>query len=615
MPEALGWVDSVWRSGLAIDPAMSVSDWADRHRVLSSLSAEPGPWRTDRVPYLRAIMDALGPDDPHETVVLMKGAQIGATEAGLNFLGYAMEHVGGVILLVMPTLFDIRRNTRVRIDPMIEASPALRAVVATPRSKSGANSIFEKAFRGGRLFMTGANSASALASTPVRFVIADEVDRWPVELKGEGDPLSLVKQRTVTFRGRRKIFVASTPTLKGVSRIEAAFAEGDQRRYFVPCPHCGEMAPMTWERIRWPEDRPDEAAAACLACGALASEADKHGMIAAGEWRATATGDRKTASYHLPALLSPFETWGEIARAFVACGDDPTLLQTFWNLKLGEPWEDAATAPVFVDTLASRAEPCDVPWTDVLPDGVAVVTAGADVQADRIEIEVVGWGKGEESWSLDYTVLYGDTSRPEIWQALDRLLLRRFRHPRAVPDLHIAAACVDAGYLTADVMKFSAARLSRRVWAIRGRGGPGLRPWPRVPPKPRRAGLAPLFHLGVDSLKQSLTGRLRAGEGPGAVHVPSDRDLSWFQGLTSERPVRRFVRGVARIEWTHDRTVRNEPLDARVYATAALHGLRAHGLDLDAVAAKLAEAPARVPDAPAAPAARPPVIRSRWMDR
>jgi phage terminase large subunit GpA-like protein len=611
------WVDQVWRAGLAIDPAMSVSEWADRHRILSNLSAEPGPWRTARAPFLRDVMDALGPEDPHETVVLMKGSQVGATEAGLNFVGFCMEHVGGVLLLVMPSLSDIRRNTRVRIDPMIDAAPSLRAIVATPRSKSGANTIFEKSFRGGRLFMTGANSASALASTPVRFIVADEVDRWPLELSGEGDPLSLVRQRTVTFRGTRKIFVASTPTLKGLSRIEAAFAEGDQRRYFVPCPHCGDMAVVTWERIRWPEGQPDQAACVCDACGALATEADKHAMIAAAEWRATAEGDGRTVSFHLPALLSPFESWAEVAVAYLAAKDDPARLQTFVNLKLGEPWEDAATAPVFADALVARAEPCDVPWSELLPDGAAVLTVGADIQADRVELETIAWGKGEESWSIAYDIIAGDTSREEVWQALDRLLLRRFRHPRAIPDLHVAAAAVDAGYLTPQVSAFSAPRLPRRVWAIRGRGGPGQRPWPRVPPKPRRAGLAPLFFVGVDGIKQALMARLRLAEpaGPGVVHAPSDRDLSWFQQLVSERPIRRFVRGVPRIEWLHDRSVRNEALDARCYGAAALAGLRAHGLDLDAVAAKVGAAAFRTDATAAVAKPAPTVIRSQWMDR
>jgi phage terminase large subunit GpA-like protein len=300
----------------------------------------------------------------------------------------------------------------------------------------------------------------------------------------------------VTFRGRRKIFVASTPTLKGLSRIEAAFAEGDQRRYFVACPHCGDKAVMTWARIRWPEGRPEEAAAACDACGAFATEADKHAMVAAGEWRATATGDGRTASFHLPALLSPFESWAEQVTAFLACKDDPARLQTFVNIKLGEAFEDTATAPVFADALVSRAEPCDVPWLDNLPDGAAVLTGGADVQADRIELETVAWGKGEENWSVAYDIIAGDTSREEVWAALDRLLLRRFHHPRQIPDFHVAAASIDAGFITGTVLQFSAGRLGRRGWAIRGRGGPGVRPWPRVPPKPRRAGLAPMFHVG-----------------------------------------------------------------------------------------------------------------------
>lgn len=617
-PPDLATIDGWWRAGLAPEPQLSVSAWADRHRHLSKLSAEPGPWRTDRTPYLRAIMDALAVTSPFERVVLMKGAQIGATEAGLNFLGYAMHHAGGVILLVMPSLSDVKRNTRVRIDPMIDASPALRDIVSSPRSRSGANTMFEKQFVGGLLTMTGANSASALASTPVRFLMLDEVDRFPSDVDGEGDPVALAIQRTATFRGRRKVYMVSTPTVAGVSRIERAYDEGDRRKFFVRCIHCGDAAPITWARIRWPEDKPSEAALACDSCGALMDERNKPTLLANGEWRATAAGDGRTASFHISALYSPFETWGEIAVEFLAAKRDPATLQTFVNLKLGEPFEDRETAPLAADVLAARAEDADPSWAELLPDGVALITAGVDVQNDRLECEIVGWGRGEESWSLAYDIIAGDTSGEDVWNALDRLLARRFRHPRAVPDLPVAAVAIDSGgHRTDIVMQYAAARQGRRVWAIKGRGGPGVPPWPKRPPKAKRGGVAPVFIVGVDSLKSTLYARLRHAEtqGPGVVHLPVDRDGLWFSGLVAERPVRKWNKGVARIEWLVDKGVRNEPLDCRVYATAALHGLRAAGISVDDRAGQIADAPQRGAASDDRPGSKPNIVRSRFLER
>ena len=239
-------IDLAWRRGIRPEPPIPVSSWADRHRILPPTSAEPGRWRTSRTPYLREVMDALSTASPYERVVLMKGAQTGGSEAGLNWLGYIIQNAPGIAMLVMPSLDMVRRNTTVRIDPLIEATPALRELVASPRSRDAGNSLFRKSFPGGQLVMTGANSAVGLRSTPVRYLFLDEVDGYPGDADGEGDPVDLAIQRTATFRGRRKIYMVSTPTLKGHSRIEAAFEHSDRRFYHVPCLHCGDMAPIRW---------------------------------------------------------------------------------------------------------------------------------------------------------------------------------------------------------------------------------------------------------------------------------------------------------------------------------------------------------------------------------
>lgn len=608
-------VDAAWRDGLTPEPQLTVTEWADANRILPGANAEPGPWRTSRVPYLAEIMNCLSTGSTVERVVLMKGAQTGGTEAGLNAIGYWIAHAPGLILTVWPSLDMVRRNSRTRIDPLIQTTPALKAKIVPARSRDPGNSMGIKEFPGGALVMTGANSAVALRSTAARYLVLDEIDGYPAEAGREGDPVALAIQRTVSFRGRRKIFLCSTPTEAGVSRIEKAFQESDQRRYFVPCPHCEAFQTLSWRGVTWPDGEPRKAFYACEACGGVIEEKDKHVMLAAGQWRATAEGDGLTAGFHLSALYSPFESWGQIAVDFIAAKNDPSRLKAWVNLKLGEPYEDRDTAPLSPDALQARGAACDAPWTDLLPDGVAVVTAGADVQQDRIEIEFVGWGRGEESWSLDYTIIHGDTSRPDVWAALDRLLLRRFRHPRAVPDLPVLAAAIDSGFRTDTVMQFCAPRLNRRVWPVKGRSGPGIPPWPRRPPKVRKGGVAPVFILGVDALKGTLLSRLRIEEsGPAACHWPVDREYLWFQGLVAERPVRRYTRGVARIEWVPDPGVRNEPLDARIYATAALHGLFAAGFSLVDAAEKITRTDLRTGKESTPPnVAAQKVIPSRWM--
>jgi phage terminase large subunit GpA-like protein len=591
-------VEAAWRRGLEPEAQLTVSQWADKHRMLPSTSAEPGAWETDRVPYLRDIMDCLSVASPVERVVFMKGAQLGGTEAGLNWIGYVIAHAPGTMLLVMPSLDMLKRNSRTRIDPLIASSPVLRERVAAPKARDKGNTIALKEFDGGQLVMTGANAPSGLRSTPVRYLFLDEVDGYPLDADGEGDPVALAIQRTATYRGRRKIFLCSTPTIAGVSRIEKAFEESDQRKFFVPCPQCGAFQLITWAHIKWDDDRA-AAHMQCQHCSERIDDHEKPAMLAQGEWRCTAAGDGRTAGFHLSALYSPFETWGEIALEHGRVKHDPPRLQAWVNTKLGEAWEDEATAPVIAEVLAARAQD----WGSSLPPQVSVITAGVDTQDDRLEVELVGWGAGEESWSLAYEVVWGDPARPEAWEQLDRILTQRFARGDGLPPLGIAAAAVDSGgHRTPEVMRYAQARQGRRVWPMKGRGGPGVPPWPKRPPKPSAARLSPVFIVGVDGIKTALLARLRIeAPAPGFVHVPTERDLDWYRGVTAERPIRRYVKGVPRIEWLKDSGVRNEPLDCRVYATAALHGLYAAGF-------KFAPAENR-----AGVQQAPKVVKSQWM--
>ncbi len=342
---------------------------------------------------------------------------------------------------------------------------ALRDLVSAPRSRDAGNSLFRKSFPGGQLVMTGANSAVGLRSTPVRYLFLDEVDGYPGDADGEGDPVDLAIQRTTTFRGRRKIYMVSTPTMKGHSRIEAAFLDSDQRYFHVPCQHCGDMAPITWARIRWLEGKRDAAYLICDACGGVHHEHDKPRLLAAGEWRPTAPGDGRTAGFHLSSLYSPWETWAEIAQEHARVAKDPARLQVWVNTKLGESWEDQAGDTVPADPLMARRDD----WGSDLAPSVAVLTAGVDVQGDRIEVRIVGWGRDEEAWVIDYRVLWGDPSGPRLWSDLDGVLNGTWG------DLSVRAVAVDTGgHHTKMAYEFCRTRLARRIWAIKGRGGPGI---------------------------------------------------------------------------------------------------------------------------------------------
>lgn len=605
MTEAIKLLDVVWRKGMAPEPQLLVSEWADAHRILPPTAAEPGHWRTSRTPYLREIMDCLSVASPIERVVLMKSAQVGATEAALNFAGYVIVNAPGVLLYVMPTTESARRNVRLRVDPLIESSPIINALVVPAKSRDPGNTDSLKRFPGGQLSFTGANSGVGLRSTPARYVVCDEVDGFPTDVDAEGDPVSLAIMRTVTFRGRRKIFLLSTPTIEGVSRIQKAFEEGDQRRFFVPCPHCGTFQTLRWSQVRWPGEDRKRAFYTCEHCGEAIHERHKAAMVAQGEWGATAQGDGRTASFHISALYSPFVSWGEVAVEHGLAHKDPARLQTWVNCSLGECWEDRAAQLPEPARLMARAES----WGDVAPDDVVCVTAGVDVQQDRLELEIVGWGRGEESWSLEYHALSGNPAEPDVWQRLDELLLRRRTH-RVLGAVPVSATCVDSGHWSKMVYAFTGQRFHRRIFATKGSSDPSAPIWPRRPSKPKGRESA-LFITGSTAAKEITVSRLSLGEpGPGYMHFPA-RDLDWFSMLTAERPIRRFERGVAKRVWIKSPSARNEALDCRCYALAALHALRSYGFDLDREADSVSSL--RGADTRAAKSARASITRSQWI--
>jgi phage terminase large subunit GpA-like protein len=608
--------DQAYFRGLRPDPLLLVSQWADRHRMLSSVSSsEPGSWRTNRTPYLREVMDCLSPSSPVERVIFMSGSQLGKTEAGLNWLGYIMHQSPGPILMVQPTVDMAKTYSKQRLDPLVEASPALRDLVREPRSRDSGNTVLAKEFSGGILRITGANSAAGLSSMPVRFLFLDEVDRYPGDVDGEGDPVALAVQRTVTF-ANRKVLMTSSPTIKGFSRIEAAFDESDKRRYWVPCPFCKEEQVLVWAQVRWPKGEPERACYVCIHCEKEIPEHRKGWMLENGRWIAEAPGDGLVAGFHLSSLYSPlgWVSWGDVAVEHQLVYRDPARLKTWCNTKLGETWEESAEQ-LDSDDLMERRER----FGPMLPPGIVVLTAGVDVQDDRIEVEVVGWGRDEESWSVDYRVLWGDPSGPAVWQDLETLLHHGYPHSRQLPDTLIRAVAIDTGgHHTLQAYAFCRTRQERRVWAIKGRGGMGVPIWPRRSSRNNK-GKVPLFIVGVDGCKEATFARLRLKEpGPGYCHFPLDRDAEWFRQLTAEKVTTRYHKGRPIREWIKKSHDRNEALDCRCYNLAALHGLMSIGLQLNREADRLENVQMKSASEESVirpPAKRPQrrVIHSTWM--
>ena len=587
--------------GLARDPIQTVTEWANEYRFLSSVSSsEPGKWQTERTPYLQEIMDCLSPNNPCEKVVFMKGAQVGGTECGNNWMGFCVCNAPGPMLIVNPTTETAKRTSKMRIDPAIENCPVLRDRIKSPRSRDSGNTMLMKEFPGGILILTGANSPVGLRSLPVRYLFLDEVDGFPDEAGTEGDPVDLAVQRTATFNNR-KIFMVSTPTIKDASRIEQAFLEGDQRYYHVPCPHCGHFQVLRWRNVIFDPKNLTEAVYKCEKCEAIWHDYEKEQILKKGKWIASKPNvNSGVVSFHLSSLYSPhgWTSWTSIAREFLDSKNDPSRLQVWTNTKLAETWEDMAGQQIDPTSLMVRREK----WGPELPRQVVILTCGVDVQDNRLELEIVGWGRGEESWSIDYQVLYGDPSTPELWAQLDEVLSRKYSHSKDVPDLSIAATCIDSGgHYTDYVINYCHARRLHGVFAIKGVGGVGKPIWPATASKSNNT-KKPVYLIGVNDAKDTLMRRLHLEDssGPGIWHFPMDRESEWFEQITNEVASKKLSKGRLIREWVPRKNgVRTEGLDCRVYAYAALRGLvRNFRLNLDLGADKLAEMKMKQPHKP-----------------
>lgn len=566
--------------GLKPDPDLTVSQWADRYRMLSNkASAEPGPWRTDRTPYLREIMDCMSANSPVQKVVFMAGAQLGKTEGINNVVGYMIAHAPGPALFVQPTIEMAKRLSKQRLDSLIHETPCLAEKVAPARSRDSGNTMFSKEFPGGILLLTGANSATGLRSAPCRWVLLDEVDAFPSDVDGEGDPCALAERRASTF-SRRKIILTSTPTVKDTSRIETEYLASDQRRYYVPCPHCDHMQWLQWKNLQWRDGDPRTAAYVCESCGTHIHEHYKSEMLRKGEWRATATSqDARTVGFHLSSLYSPlgWKSWEEIVSEFLRAKNDAPLLKTFVNTVLGETWEEETGAKLGADGLSERAE--FYPAGEV-PNGAFVLTAGLDVQDNRVAIGLYAWGRDEECWLISHTEIYGDPAGQKLWDQVDDLLLRDYPHANGGRVKVAAVGCDSGGHYTSEVYAYARSRKGKGIFALKGQS---VRNKPPIG-KPSKVDInykgqvlknsAEVYPVGTDTIKSTLFGRMKHNEpGAGYIHFHAEAGQEYFKQLTAEKQVVRYVKGFAIREWKKKAGDRNEALDCFVYSYAALHFL------------------------------------------
>ena len=599
-----------YSAGLRPDPVLTVSEWADQYRELTSVVAsEPGRWRTSRTPYLREIMDALSPSSPTETVALMKGAQIGATEAGNNWIGYVIDQAPGPMMVVLPTVETAKRWSKQRLAHLIAGTPVLRGRVADRRERDSGNTILTKEFQGGLIIITGANSGVGLRSMPARYMFFDEIDGYPGDVDEEGDPVELATKRSATFQ-RRKIFKVSTPKIKGLSRIEREFQAGTQEYYHLPCPSCGEFQALRFPFLRWPKEHPEAAAYECQACKQLIDARWKTQMLEAGKYVAeNPQAGERLRTFHLSALYSPVgwkPSWGEIAIDFEAAREDLGLLQVFVNTVLGETWQQPGESPPDWEKLMGRQESYRL---GQVPDGVEFLTAGADVQGTWLEGYVWGWGRNLHRWLVDHFRVERGPYDPLAWTELDARLEQMYAKPSGVL-LPVAKFAIDTGYQGqhgTPVYAWARRHGASRVLAVDGRAtGPPVYPPTLVDVKIGGQKLkhgCKLWGVNVSHWKSELYGRLNlprpeAGETypAGWVHFPADLPEEFYRQLTSEQFTLATRKGGGRSHrWEPIEGRRGEALDCAVYARAAafMSGLDRHSAD-ERWWARLGAAPAAV---------------------
>lgn len=586
---------------------LTVSQWADKKRRLSvETSAEPGLWRTSRTPYLKEPMDSFTDPKVHK-IVMVAASQVGKSEFEMNAIGYIMDQDPGTILYIHPSLEEARKFSRQRLSPMIRDCRALKGKVSEVKAKDSANTILQKNFPGGSITLIGSNTPRALASTPARYIIGDELDRWAKSAGAEGDPWELAERRQTTFYNRKAIAV-STPTIKGASAIEVSFIQGTQERWCHQCPECEEYSEIDFDNIKF-EHHMEKVGGkkvyqivgpikwACPKCGCLIAEETMRQQPA--KWIANNPDAYETGvrSFWLNAFSSPWTPWSKICLSFLESKDDPLRLKVVWNTLFGKLWEERGEL-ADEDTMLSRREDygTNEDGTPVeLPDGVLVLTIGVDTQDNRFEYEVVGHGQYGESWGIKRGFIMGRPDSEDTWQRLDDVIDHVYKYKNGI-GLHASITMIDSGgHFTQEVYEHCRARQGKRVFAIKGKGGEGIpftAPPSKVAIRDNKRVTCWLYILGVDSGKAAIMSNLKVEEaGAKFCHFPIREECGYnqdfFNGLLSERLILSNTRRGNQWVWEklpgHQR---NEPLDCRNYANA---GLRIINPDMDAIEARLRE--------------------------
>lgn len=570
-----------FQRGILPDPIIKPSEWANNCRVLPDTAGRPGKFSTDLTPYVVEILDRLSVHDPAQEVYLQKSSQVGGTEIGNNWLGYIMDAAPGPTLYVMPTDTMMKDTSKNRIEKMIENTPALSEKISLRKAKDKSNTLLYKEFQGGFIKMVGANSPVGLSSIAVRNVYMDEIDRYPLSVGGEGSAEGLAKTRTITYGARKKMLLTSTPTIKGISAIAARFETTGQRYYHVPCPFCGQRQPLVLEQLKYEQGNYQDVKYQCIYCENLIDERFKSRMMKPGLWmpKYPEREDGITYGYFINALYSPsnWYPWSQLAKEKDECENDIPKKIVFTNTKLGLAYEheEKGDKPDW-ENIYDRAEDYQegVPFTSV-----AFITAGVDVQADRLEVEVVGWIMGKTTQSIEYIQIIGDTSQDEVWTELGKILNKTWVRERDNAVIPLRLMALDTGYNTVKCYEFSQKHGINRVIPVKGMDK--LSVYFSAPKSVdilkvgKPVGKVKVWGIGVSLIKTDIYGKIKVridhetGLVPdGYCHFPK-REPSYFRGLTAEEVVQvNDKKGFSRYEWVK-KYKRNEPLDCRVYARAA----------------------------------------------
>lgn len=578
---------SAFLEGLAPVERVTVDVWADRYVELSTESSkEAGRWRTDRTPYLREILQKLSPTDPAQRIVFAKGVQIGATASGIIAMLAYVATDPCPMMYILPTIAIAEDFSKDKLQPMIDGCAILKGKILDPRSRDSGNTIRGKRFPGGSINLAGANSAASLRSKTIKFLTADEIDAYPRNLDKEGSPLTLAEKRQATYGKQAKLYIPSTPTVEKASAIWSEFEATDQRYYHVPCPVCGVAAPLVFTQLRWPEGRPDLATHECVHCFSQVEERHKDKFLLAGEWVSSIPERRNPyiIGYHLNSLYSPYGwlSWEKIAREYeaaqkeIAESQEDNKMRAFTNTVLGLTYATSGERPAWKRLYDNNREPYSL---NTVNNSIMCITMGIDIQKDRVELEVVGWGYDRRSWSINYHVITGEISDPAVQEKLIDIANQKFTRPDQV-QIPIQKICIDAGYNTTEVYRFVATQDVEKWVAVHG----GSEKQHRIFSLPQRAikttedasTIAVVYYmLGVDILKDELYTLLKKNRdvddplGPtGFCHFPEYDEL-YFQGLTAEQKVLITKNGFSSYRY-EKKFQRNEPLDCRNYSRAAL---------------------------------------------